>query len=196
MPHINLLPWREHAKEQRQKEFMAVLIATATIVFLVMMMVRLYYNGQIEDQQKRNQYLRTEIAVLDTKIEEIKNLKLRRKSLEQRMQLIADLQRNRNLGAQILDELVKVVPPGVYLTKLEKQDTQVSVQGKSESNNRLSNMMRKIETSWLLEEPVLNSIVAAQVEPRILSDFTMSMAVKPVNVTGQSEASAQQQGAR
>lgn len=183
MPHINLLPWREEAKQLKQQQFLAILGAVAAITLLVMLGMQQYYSGVIDGQNKRNQYLRNEIAVLDTKIEEIKGLKLKRANLEQRMKLIADLQRNRNLGAQILDELVKVVPPGIYLTKYEKKDDRVSVTGKSESNNRLSNMMRQIESSWLLEQPVLNSIIAAQVQPKLLSDFSMSMSVKPTEVT-------------
>jgi type IV pilus assembly protein PilN len=189
MPHINLLPWREEAKELKQKQFIAAMISTAVVVILLGVAVSWYYSSLTENQLKRNQFLRNEIAILNTKIEKIKDLKKQKADLEQRMSLIADLQRNRNLGAQILDELVKVVPPGVYLTQLSKREAQVAVNGKSESNNRLSNMMRHIETSWLLEEPVLNSIVAAQVEPRILSDFRMSMAVKPVDETGQIEHS-------
>lgn len=191
MPHINLLPWREEAKELKQNQFLAMLLLTALVVVIFGMIVSGYYNSQTDDQLKRNQYLRNEIAVLNTKIEEIKNLKAKRADLEQRMKLIADLQRNRNLGAQILDELVKVVPPGIYLTDLEKREDIVKVKGKSESNNRLSNMMRKVESSWLLEQPILNSIVAAQVEPRILSNFNMSLSVKPVDVSGKGNNSQQ-----
>lgn len=191
MPHINLLPWREEAKELKQNQFLAMLLLTALVVVIFGMIVSGYYNSQTDDQLKRNQYLRNEIAVLNTKIEEIKNLKAKRADLEQRMKLIADLQRNRNLGAQILDELVKVVPPGIYLTDLEKREDIVKVKGKSESNNRLSNMMRKVESSWLLEQPILNSIVAAQVEPRILSNFNMSLSVKPVDVSGKGNDSQQ-----
>ncbi|WP_111978632.1 PilN domain-containing protein [Algibacillus agarilyticus] len=195
MPHINLLPWREEAKELKQKQFIGMLALAAIIVIIIGLLISSYYSGRIDYQHKRNQYIRNEIAVLNTKIEEIKNLRAKRSELEQRMGLIADLQRNRNLGAQILDELVKVVPPGVYLTELEKRESKVSVKGKSESNNRLSNMMRQIENSWLLEAPILNSIVAAQVEPRILSDFRMSMDVKPVNET-EANAAAKKGGAR
>ncbi|AWB66489.1 pilus assembly protein PilN [Saccharobesus litoralis] len=194
MPHINLLPWREEARELKQKQFVAVLAVTAVIVIVIGMLISSFYSGQIEQQNKRNQYIRNEIAVLNTKIEEIKELKAKRADLEKRMGLIADLQRNRNLGAQILDELVKVVPPGIYLTELEKRDASVTVKGKSESNNRLSNMLRKIESSWLLGDPILNSIVAAQVEPRILSDFQMSMKVKPVNQTAGAQATDKKGG--
>lgn len=180
MPHINLLPWREQAKQRKQKQYILYLAMSAAAALFVMLMVNTYYNNLISNQQARNQYLLNEIAVLDSKIKEIQELKNMRANLEQRMELIADLQRNRNVGAQIMDELVKVVPPGIYLVKLEKTDSKVIVEGKTESNNRVSTMMRQIEGSYLLEAPVLNAIVAAKINEgsRVLSDFTMSVQIQ------------------
>lgn len=175
MPHINLLPWRQQQKQKKQKQYIATLGVTSLFAVLVVYAISSYYATLIENQQARNQYLNSEISVLDSKIQEIKQLKDRRVSLEQRMQLIVDLQRNRNLGAQIMDELVKVVPPGIYLVKLEKNDGKVILQGKTESNNRVSTMMRQIESSYLLHDPVLKAIVASSDtnQARVLSDFSM-----------------------
>lgn len=179
MPYINLLPWRERAKQRQQNEYIVILVISALFALAIMLLVNAYYNSLISNQERRNQFLLNEIAVLDSKINEIKELKTKRKNLEQRMELITDLQRNRNLGAQIMDELVKIVPPGIYLVDLEKTDRKVTVKGKSESNNRVSTMMRQIEDSYLLENPILNGIVAAKSEEaRVLSDFSMSVRVK------------------
>ncbi|WAJ70260.1 PilN domain-containing protein [Catenovulum adriaticum] len=189
MPHINLLPWREQDKQRKQKIYITILTLVAILAFSVMLLINTYYNSLISNQQTRNQYLNNEIAVLDSKIKEIKELKTKRKNLEQRMELIADLQRNRNLGAQIMDELVKVVPAGIYLVSLEKKGRQVTIQGKSESNNRVSTMMRNIEASYLLERPVLNAIVSAQSNEalNILSDFTMSFDVQSAGLEREQE---------
>ncbi|WP_017444112.1 PilN domain-containing protein [Gayadomonas joobiniege] len=175
MPHINLLPWRQQQKARKQKQYIAVLGGCALFALFVVYGINAYYSTLIENQQARNQFLQSEISVLDSKIKEIQTLKDIRTSLEQRMQLIVDLQRNRNLGAQIMDELVKVVPPGIYLIKLEKTDDKVVLQGKTESNNRVSTMMRQIESSYLLHDPVLNAIIAANNtdQARVLSDFSM-----------------------
>lgn len=189
MPHINLLPWREQDKQRKQKIYIVILTLVAVLAFSVMLLINAYYNSLISNQQARNQYLNNEIAVLDSKIKEIKELKTKRKNLEQRMELIADLQRNRNLGAQIMDELVNVVPAGIYLVSLEKNARNVTIKGKSESNNRVSTMMRNIEASYLLEHPVLNTIVSAQSNEtlNILSDFTMSFDVQSTGLEREQE---------
>ena len=180
MPHINLLPWREQAKQRKQKEYVAILALVAIAAFGVMLLVNTYYNGLISNQEMRNQYLRNEIAILDSQIAEIRELKDKRKNLEQRMGLITDLQTNRNLAAQIMDELVKVVPTGIFFVSLDKENNKLNIKGKSESNNRVSAMMRKVESSYLFELPTLSNIVSASPESRtnILSDFTMSIQVK------------------
>lgn len=190
MPHINLLPWREQLKKRRQNEYLAILAFSALISFIIMSLVNSYYNLLIDNQEYRNQYLLTEIAVLDSKIKEIKDLKAKRNDLEQRMELIADLQRNRNLGAQIMDELVKVVPAGIYLVDLKKNAENVAITGKTESNNRVSSLMRQVESSYLLETPVLNSIITANEKTaRLLSEFSMSMQIQDVQLNTQKDKS-------
>ena len=53
-----------------------------------------------------------------------------------------------------MDEVAKIVPAGVYLTKLERQNDRIHVIGRSESNNRLSTMLRQVQSSYLLERLV------------------------------------------
>ena len=63
MARINLLPWRAERRKQRQKEFMAMLGAVGAgracvLSFLIVM----YYNGQIDGQNERNEYLHDQIT--------------------------------------------------------------------------------------------------------------------------------------
>ena len=101
-----------------------------------------------------------------------------KENLQRRIRLIEELQLNRSLGTQIIDEIARVVPAGVYLTSLERQDNMIKVIGRSESNNRLSQMLRQVESSYLLERPVIQGIVAGEQSSKLLSDFTMHFYVK------------------
>ncbi|WP_199610534.1 PilN domain-containing protein [Flocculibacter collagenilyticus] len=177
MAHINLLPWREAARKEKQKQYLSILSVIAGTVFVIIFFISLYYGALLSGQEKRNAFINKEIAVLDQKIVEIRKLNDRKRDLQQRMTLIEQLQGSRNLGTQVLDEVASVVPAGIYLTKLEKKGQHLLIVGKSESNNRLANMMRKIEESSLLAEPVLRSIVAGQAQPALLSDFEMQLKV-------------------
>jgi type IV pilus assembly protein PilN len=95
------------------------------------------------------------------------------------MRLIEELQSNRNLGTQIMDEVALVVPSGVYLTSLERRDRALQIVGKSESHNRVSAMLRKLEESYLFEDAVMQVIEAGDQELRLLNDFNLRFRVKP-----------------
>lgn len=179
MPYINLLPWREQRKKQKQKNYIMLLVLTFILALFIVFVTNYIYKMRIENQEYRNQYLSTEIATLDAKIKAIKDIKTKRENLQRRMVLISDLQRNRNLGAQIMNEFVNVVPTGIYLTKLDKKNSVIEMSGKSESNNRVSDMMRQIEDSHLLETRVLNSITTSNKKnSRLMSQFSMSVNLK------------------
>lgn len=191
MAHINLLPWREAARAAKQKEFLIILAACATIAFLIMFAVSTYFAKRIEGQLKRNAFIESELAILDTKIAEIKKLEDTKNSLQQRMALIEQLQSSRNLGTQVFSEIANTVPPGIYLAELEKKNDAVLVIGQSESNNRLSHMIRQIESSELLQFVNLQSITAGKGETKVLSDFTMQLEVNSFNFES---LEAQEQG--
>ena len=101
------------------------------------------------------------------------------------MRLIEELQSSRNLGTQIMDEVAKIVPTGVYLTKLERRGSAIHVIGRSESNNHLSNMLREVQNSYLLEKPTMQGIVAGEKSSRLLSDFNMEFYVKAFDKIGE-----------
>ena len=178
MAHINLLPWREAARKEQQTQYLSIITAVALFSFLTVFLVSSVYSARLDGQEKRNQYLQQEIAVLDRQIAEIRNLNETKMNLQQRMSLISQLQGSRNLGTQIMDEIVQIVPSGVYLTSLEKKGSALLLIGKSESNNRLSNMIRQVEDSELLTEPLLEFIETGRAPGRLLSDFKMHVRVQ------------------
>ncbi|WP_334313337.1 PilN domain-containing protein [Psychrosphaera algicola] len=98
-------------------------------------------------------------------------------NLNQRIRLIEQLQSSRNLGTQVLNEVAAIVPAGIYLTRVEKKDNLILVTGRSESNNRLANMIRQIDKSELLSDAILESIVAGKKENSLLSNFKMTIKV-------------------
>ncbi|MCA1928964.1 PilN domain-containing protein [Rheinheimera sp.] len=175
MASINLLPWREAARKQQQLNYLTVLAQVAVLSFVLMFLVYWLYQARVEGQVSRNALLEAEIQALDLRIAQIRELEKQKAGLQQRMSLIEQLQRSRNLGTQIMDEVAKTVPAGVYLISLDKKFNRLLITGKSESNNRLSGMLRVIEQSSLLTQPVLEFIQASKEDSGLLSDFKMHL---------------------
>jgi type IV pilus assembly protein PilN len=181
MAYINLLPWREEAQKAKQKEYFTVLGLVALIAFIFVFLVNQFFQMRIDGQNARNQYLKNEIKILDIRIGEIKTLNQKKSALQKRINVVEQLQRSRNVGTQVLDEISKVVPSGIYLVELEKQGNSVQITGKSESNNHLANMIREIEGSDLFTDAILESITTDEAKSKLLSDFKMRIRIKGLN---------------
>lgn len=178
MAYINLLPWREEAEKAKQKEYFSILALVAIVAFAIVFAISQYFQAKIDGQNTRNEYLKNEIKILDIRIAEIKTLDEKKKELEQRMSVVEQLQRSRNVGTQVLNEIAKTIPNGIYLTHLKKVNNTLELQGKSESNNHLANMIREIERSDLFIDAVLESITSKDAESKLLSDFKMRVTIK------------------
>ena len=159
---INLLPHRELARKRARQLFNASLIASIVGGALVAAGVYLWYQNAIADQQGRNAVLQAEIKKLDNEIKEIATLQNEIAALKARQQAVEDLQADRNLPVHLLNELVKQLPDGVYITSLKQTDQTVVMQGMAQSNERVSEMLRNLSnnTPWL-SKPELVEIVAS-----------------------------------
>jgi len=189
MANINLLPWREEAKQQREKTFYSVLGLAFFLAVCTVVGALSFINTQVELQQAKNDYLQQEINIANQKISEIKALRETKASLQQRMDLIERLQNSRNLPTYLFDNLAKVVSPGVYLERVERKGRAVWIKGLSESNNHLANTIRNVETSQWYKNPLLEKINAKQQRLRQLNKFSMR-----VTIANQPQAGASQDG--
>lgn len=173
MIRINLLPHREEKRKARRQQFY---VATAMVSVLAGLIVFLGYSiisGYISTQDERNEFLKREIAVLDKQLEEIKRLKEQTASLLARKQIIESLQRDRAEAVHLLNEMAKQVPEGVYLSSLKQEGRRVTLKGYTQSNARVSTLMRNIESSPWLENPQLLEIKAVTVDKRRASEFSL-----------------------
>ncbi|MBL4763878.1 MAG: PilN domain-containing protein [Colwellia sp.] len=178
MAYINLLPWREEALKAKQKEFFIILAAAGGVAFALVFSVNLYFQARIDGQQARNQFLKNEIQLLDIQITEIKTLNDKKSALQKRIDVVEQLQRSRNVGTQVLDEIATIIPNGIYITQLDKKGNIIQITGKSESNNHLANMIRAIESSDLFTDATPESITADDGSPKLLSSFKMRVTIK------------------
>lgn len=160
MPNINLLPWREELRAQKQKDFLGLIIFSLIVAGAVCFGIHMHISGLIEYQQNRNNFLVTETNILKSRVEEIKELEKQREQLINHMQVIQDLQASRSEVVNLFDQLVEIVPEGIFIKSIQRNGKKLVVEGNTESNTRVSVMMRKIENSVFLENPDVEYIVA------------------------------------
>lgn len=175
MPRINLLPWREELRSQRRTEYLTALGMTAVFAAAVWFGIHLYFQELIEYQESRNAFLSAEISKLDKKIEEIRQLEKEKESLIARMKAIETLQTSRPIIVHLFDELVTTLPEGVYLKEVSQNGDSVTIKGVAQSNARVSNYMRNVESSEWLKDPKLSIIQSKTENGSRIADFTLTL---------------------
>ncbi|CAL1240733.1 PilN domain-containing protein [Candidatus Methylocalor cossyra] len=158
MTSINLLPWRAERRKQKQKEFFSIVALALLVTTAVLMAIHVQIAATIDYQNRRNEYLTSELAILDKKIKEIEDLESKKKRLIAKMDVIQRLQSSRPEIVHLFDELARTVPEGVYLTDLTQSNNTITMNGMAQSNGRVSAYMRNLESSPWLHEPILNII--------------------------------------
>ncbi len=174
MAKINLLPWREELRKQKKQDFLSALGLSALVMLGIFGVVHSVINGQKAYQEQRNKMLQDEIVLLDQKIVEIRSIEDKKRKLLAKIDLIQKLQESRPEIVHLFDEIPKSTPDGVFLTKITQLGSDITFEGKSQSNARVSAFMRNIEASPWLDLPTLNVIQSPEkTDPDELSDFTL-----------------------
>jgi len=174
MARINLLPWREELRKKQQQDFATGIGAAVLFTALLLLLVYMYIEGLKEHQTSRNQLIKNEISVLDKKIAEIKDIEDKKNKLLTKIDVIQKLQESRPEIVHLFDELPKTTPDGVYLTKFVQLDDKLTIDGKAESNARVSAFMRAIDASPWLNTPVLSVIKGQGKNDGQMNDFSMT----------------------
>ena len=161
MAKINLLPWRDELREQRKKQFIAICIGVALIALLSVLLTWFYFDHQLEDQEQANQLITSTNQNLDAQLKTLDGLQERRNAIIERMKLIQGLQGQRPVTVRLVDELVRVTPAQMYLTKFSRVGDKFTIEGKAESPNTVAELLRGLEASEWYRNAFMNSFLAA-----------------------------------
>jgi type IV pilus assembly protein PilN len=176
---INLLPHREERRKRSRQHFATVSGGTAIIGIALAFLMYQYYERQISTQNDRNTFLATEIKKLDKDIAEINELRNQIQALLARKQIIETLQADRAQTVHLLEQMVRQMPEGVYLKSMRQSAQKVHITGFAQSNARVSTLMRNIEASPWLDQPLLVEVKAATgADKRRVSQFDMYVQLK------------------
>ena len=175
MARINLLPWRAERRKLRQKEFLTMVGFAVIAAIAITFLISSYYGSQITGQNERNDYLRDQIKQVDKQIKEIKSLDEKKSRLLARKAVIEQLQANRSKMVHLFDSLVRTIPDGVVLTSVKQTGDKLTLQGRSQSNARVSTYMRSLEGAGWMTRPELSIIEARAGDNSLPYVFTLTV---------------------
>lgn len=189
MARINLLPWREEARRERQRQFLYSLMGTLVLGAILVLLVGMFFDRRISLQEGRNQQIQVEINRLNQRIARIAELERTRNRLLSRKQIIESLQASRSLTVELLDKLAKTIPVGITLTNVRQQGNNLTLLGTSQSNARVSAYLQSLEEMDLFVRPELryvraSSRVTVRTEPY---EFAIAVRVDNTRKEGQED---------
>ena len=175
MARINLLPWREKERQRQKRLITAGALIAVVLTFAGALASYFLIEDWIVAQETRNALLTAEIASLDRKIKEIKEIEKKKQDLLARMEIIQELQRLRPEIVHLFDEIVTIVPNGLHLTDMKQTGTTVVLEGRAQSYGRISDLMRNINASAWIANPNLKIIKEPDKTNTGLSHFELQL---------------------
>ena len=175
MSPINLLPWREKKRRRDQQHLVAYLLVgvgvAVIMVFLMHQKARLLMDRQVDE----NQRLQQELVQCEQQIKAIDEMNAHRRLVLSKIRIIEKLQMMRIFMIQLLDEVAKIMPDGVCLSRFESIGHQVSLLGYADSTTSISALMRRIQGSSWIVEPSLSEIKTTGEN----NEFKLHFSLKP-----------------
>ena len=184
---INLLPHREAARKCQQERFYTTLGFSVLLGVLICIGIYSWYVAKVDAQKQKNTFLTVEIKRLDNQIKNIATLQAEITALKARQNAVEDLQGNRNLPVDLLTELVRQLPDGVYINSMKQENQNILITGVAQSNERVSELLRNINNnSATLTKPDLVEITATTIvltprDQRRGSNFSLRLGLKKVS---------------
>jgi type IV pilus assembly protein PilN len=172
---LNLLPWREIRRKEQDRQLLTVAAGAWVLMVLAVFYAHLHVTHLIDDQNRRNEFLKGEIAKVEKEIKEIKEIKKQRQALIARMNVIYQLQGDRTQIVHVFDDLVRKLPEGVYFKTMKQRGKHFALDGIAQSNARVSALMRNLDSSEWFANPNLDIINVQQKGGDRVSTFKLQV---------------------
>ncbi|HEY9099861.1 MAG TPA: PilN domain-containing protein [Thiobacillus sp.] len=183
MIRINLLPHRELARAARRRQFNAMLGLAVAAGVIVVLIGHSVIAARQSTQEARNAFLDQEIVKLDAQISEIKKIREQTQALLARKQVVETLQSNRTEVVHLFDQMIRLLPEGLYLKSFKQTGNVVTLSGYTQSSARVSTLMRNLESAPWFDTVNLIEIKAATVNNLRANEFVLTVRQKPQQAT-------------
>ncbi|MEY2864480.1 MAG: hypothetical protein RLY58_2187 [Pseudomonadota bacterium] len=184
MAKINLLPWREELREQRKKEFLVIMAAAFMLALVIAGLTWAFFNNRLSDQEQANQQVVAANSQLDSKLKSLDGLQDRRDAIVARMKVIQDLQGKRPVVVRLFDELTRMMPVNMYLTRFKRDGDKFTIEGKAESPNTVSELLRSLEASPWFRNAFMNAFQGVVIDPKQEAQSTGGVLPRPEDSYG------------
>lgn len=162
MARINLLPWRDELRIKRNNEFVAICVGALFLGLAAAGSTWFYYDHKLQDQEQANQLIQSTNQNLDVQLKALEGLQEQRNAIVERMKLIQGLQTQRPIAVHLIDEIVRVTPSNMYITKFQRTGDKFTIEGRAESPNTVAELLRNLEASSWYRNAFMNAFIVTE----------------------------------
>ena len=162
MAKINLLPWRDELRVKRNNEFVAYCVGALLLGVAAAGGSWFYYDQKLQDQEQANQLIISTNQNLDVQLKSLEGLQEQRDAIVERMKLIQGLQTQRPIAVHLIDEIVRVTPSDMYITRFVRSGDKFTIEGKAASPNTVAELLRNLEASTWYRNAFMNAFLVAE----------------------------------
>lgn len=144
MIQFNLLPHRAALRKFQQEQFNASVVLTVVLGGVTVLTVYAWLISAIAVQESNIAVLENQIKHFEAQIAETKDLNAQIDALLARQKALEEMQADRNVPVRVLAELANTLPQGVTLTKLVQKDLELTLEGRAQSHESLSQFLENL----------------------------------------------------
>lgn len=147
LDNINLLPWRDMARQRYKHQFIAGLIGVVALAVIFGGVYGAWIDWQIAEQRQRVITLNRHLSVLQTEQQHHHRRELRYQQQHQRLMTFQDLYYRQYAPLRLMMLLTEVVMEGVSLERVELNHNRVVLAGLSLTTQQLTQTVSLLENN-------------------------------------------------
>ena len=162
MIKINLLLARKEKKRVGLRKEIVVLILSVVLLVVLIILFQWRLEKETEDTFAKISNTKKEIAYYKSLTTEVTQAKEAQKSLQDKLNIINSLRKEKASPAKVLDELSIDKPEKLHLESLKKDGSKLGIEGIALDDETIANFMTNLRKSKLFKN--VDLIVSEQVE--------------------------------
>ena len=162
MIKINLLQARKEKKKVGMRKEMIVLILSVVLLLVVLIIVQWRLEKEKETTLAQISETKKEIAYYRSLTTEVDKAKEAQKTLQDKLNIINSLRKEKAIPARVLDELSIGKPEKIHLESLKKEGARLGIEGIALDDETIANFMTNLRKSKLFKN--VDLIVSEQIE--------------------------------
>lgn len=162
MTQINLLPWREKARQIRKIRFGLMVLASVIFAVLIAIGIHGHYDELIKTQDARNNFIQTALGSEQGEFTELNKEKQQQMDVQSELDYVFSLREAGYQTVELFEQLARIVPDAVTFSKIVREGNVVTLIGHAKSNMQITQLMENMATKKIFKQPDLTDINAKQ----------------------------------